>query len=85
MPVQVEMRINGHLIETLHIGRIKGNTKPNSVNTYAAVMRKPGEQPDWFAEDVTILEHRYGDMLQELVRKSLNAIKESEELEREDA
>ena len=85
MPVQVEMRINGHLIETLHIGRLKGNTKPNSINTYAAVVRKPGEQPDWFAEDVTILEHRYGDMLQELVRKSLNAIKESEELEREDA
>ena len=74
MPVQVEMRINGHLIETLHIGRLKGDTRPNSINTYAAVIRNPGEQPDWFAEDVVNLEHRYGDMLEELVRKSLNAI-----------
>lgn len=81
MPVQVEMRINGHLIETLHIGRMKGNTKPNSINTYAAVVRKPGEQPDWFNEDVTILEHRYGDMLQELVRKSLNAIYDEQQLQ----
>jgi hypothetical protein len=74
MPVQVEMRINGHLLEVLHIGRLKGNTRPDSINTYAAVIRKPGEQPDWMGEDVTIVEHRYGDMLQELVRKSLNKI-----------
>jgi hypothetical protein len=83
MPVQVEMRINGHIIDVLHIGRIEGEAKPESINTYWAVVRKPGEQPDWFAEDVVELEHRYGDMLQELVRKSLNAIKENEELNNE--
>ena len=78
MPVQVEMRINGHLIDVLHIGRIKGNTKPDSINTYIAVVRKPGEQPDWFEEGSVEVEHRYGDMLQELVRKSLNAIKDAD-------
>ena len=80
MPVQVEMRINGHIIDVLHIGRLEGDTGANSINTYAAVVRKPGEQPDWFNEDVTIVEHRYGDMLQELVRKSLNAIKDEQDL-----
>lgn len=74
MPVQVEMRINGYIIDVLHIGRLEGNTRPDSINTYAAVVRKPGQQPDWYADDVVTLEHRYGDMLQELVRKSLNAI-----------
>ncbi len=85
MPVQVEMRINGHIIDTLHIGRIEGEAKADSINTYLAVVRKPGEQPDWFAGDVIEVEHRYGDMLQELVRKSLNALHEAKELDNEDA
>lgn len=80
MPVQVEMRINGHLIDVLHIGRIEGEAKADSVNTYLAVVRKPGEQADWFADDVVELEHRYGDLLQELVRKSFNAIYEKEQV-----
>jgi hypothetical protein len=79
MPVQVEMRINGHLIETLHIGRIEGDTNPDSINKYIAVVRKPGEPANWFDGGTVDVEHRYGDMLQELVRKSLNAIKEAEE------
>ncbi len=78
MPVQVEMRINGHLIDVLHIGRIEGEAKPESINKYLAVVRKPGEQPDWYSEDAVEVQHRYGDMLQELVRKSLNAIKDEE-------
>jgi hypothetical protein len=77
MPVQVEMRINGHIIDVLHIGRIEGEPRADSINTYWAVVRKPGEQPDWYADDVVELEHRYGDMLQELVRKALNAIYEN--------
>lgn len=82
MPVQVEMRINGHLIETLHIGRIEGDTNPDSVNKYVAVMREPYKEPDWLADDTVLVEHRYGDMLQELVRKSLNAIKDKDSAEK---
>ena len=74
MAVQVEMRINGHIIDVLHIGRVEGLAKPDSVNKYLAVVRQPGEKPDWYSEDVVEVKHRYGDMLQELVRKSLNAI-----------
>lgn len=78
MAVQVEMRINGHIIDVLHIGRIEGEAKPDSINTYRAVVRKPGQQPDWFAPDTVELTHRYGDRLQELVRHSLNAIKDAD-------
>lgn len=82
MPVQVEMRINGHLIDVLHIGRIEGEAKPESINKYLAVVRQPGEQPDWYSEDVVEVQHRYGDMLQELVRKSLNAISDKDSAEK---
>ncbi len=85
MPVQVEMRVNGYIIDVLHIGRIEGDENAHSINTYFAVVRKPGEQADWFSNDVTVVEHRYGDGLQELVRKSLNAINEAKELEDENA
>ncbi len=85
MPVQVEMRVNGHIIDVLHIGRIVGDENAHSINTYLAVVRKPGEQADWFEDGVVSVDHRYGDGLQELVRKSLNAISDAKELEDEDA
>lgn len=80
MAVQVEMRVNGYIIKTLHIGRIEGNEDKESINTYIAGIRNPGEQPDWYASDIVELEHRYGDGIEELVRKALNTIKEVEEL-----
>ena len=80
MTVQVEMRVNGYIIKTLHIGRIQGTEDKESVNTYIAGIRLPGEQPDWYASDVVEFQHRYGDGIEELVRKALNTIKEEEEL-----
>ena len=81
MAVQVEMRVNGSIIKVLHIGRIEGTEDKHSVNTYLAGFRRPGEQEDWYADDMTEFTHRYGDGIEELVRKALNSIKENEELE----
>lgn len=80
MAVQVEMRVNGHIIKTLHIGRIEGTEDKHSINRYLAAIRLPGEQADWYASDVIEVEHRYGDGIEELVRKTLNTIKEVEEI-----
>ena len=81
MPVQVEMRVNGGIINVLHIGRTEGTEDKHSINTYLAGFRRAGEQPDWYADDMVELQHRYGDGIEELVRKALNAIKEAEELQ----
>lgn len=81
MAVQVEMRVNGYIIKTLHIGRVEGTEDKDSVNRYLAGIRLPGEQPDWYASDMVEVEHRYGDGIEELVRKALNTIKEEEDLQ----
>jgi hypothetical protein len=78
------MRVNGSIIKVLHIGRIEGTEDKHSVNTYLAGIRRAGEQPDWYSPDMVEVQHRYGDGIEELVRKTLNTIKEVEELEHED-
>jgi len=80
MAVQVEMRVNGYIIKTLHIGRVEGTEDKDSVNHYLAAIRLPGEQPDWYASDMVELDHRYGDGIEELVRKALNTIKDEQDL-----
>lgn len=81
MAVQVEMRVNGNIINVLHIGRIEGTEDRHSINRYLAGFRRPGEQPDWYSPDMIEVEHRYGDGIEELVRKTLNEIKDNEELQ----
>jgi hypothetical protein len=80
MATQVEMRVGGNIISVLHIARTEGEPDKHSINNYIAAFRRPGEQPDWHSPDMVEFEHRYGDGIQELVRKALNAIKDSEEL-----
>jgi hypothetical protein len=75
------MRVGGSIINVLHISRIEGTPDKHAVNTYVAGVRRPGEQPDWYADDMVEFTHRYGDGLAELTRKALNAIKEAEELQ----
>ncbi len=77
---QVEMRVGGSIINVLHIARIEGTSDKYSVNTYVAGFRRPGEQPDWYADDMVEFEHQYGNGIEELVRRALNAIKENNEL-----
>lgn len=81
MSTQVELRVGGSIISVLHIARIEGTADKHAVNTYVAGIRRPGEQPDWYADDMVEFEHRYGDGLEELTRKALNAIKEAKELQ----
>ena len=77
---QVEMRVGGSIINVLHIARTEGSSDKQSINTYVAGFRRPGEQPDWYADDMVEFEHQYGNGIEELVRRALNAIKDSEEL-----
>ena len=76
MPVQVEIRINGGLIKTLHIGRLPGGAGiPGVVNEYAAVLRDPDQQPDWYADDVVSgILHNYSDGVVVLVRRALDGL-----------
>jgi hypothetical protein len=80
MATQVEMRVNGSIINVLHIARIEGTTDKHSINRYLAGFRRPGEQPDWYAPDMVEFDHRYGNGIEELVRIALNEIKDSEEV-----
>jgi len=40
MPIHVDIRINEKLINSLHIGRMKGGTNPDDVNDYLVVEGK---------------------------------------------
>lgn len=74
MPLHVYIDINDTPIETLHIGRIKGGTSPDDINTYVAVI---GDRPlyleEWEKRGVKFT-HRYGDMALVCVRKAIEAI-----------
>lgn len=73
MPLHVKVYINEHEIETVHIGRIKGGTDPEDINTYKAVLgARPTTVEEWL--DGETFEHRYGDMALVCVQKALNAL-----------
>lgn len=73
MPLHVEIKVNEHLINTIHIGRIKGGTNSNDINTYLAVEgERPQDASDWF--EGAEYEHRYGDGAEVCVMKALKAL-----------
>jgi hypothetical protein len=73
MPLHVDIRINETLINTLHIGRVSGDTNPNTINNYVIVEGEtPTTMDQWFeGEDFT---HRYGDGAETCVLKGLKAL-----------
>ncbi len=75
MPLHVDIKINDHLINSIHIGREKGDTNVDSINTYVAF---EGEYPtsynDWFNDDAVEFTHRYGDDAEICVKKALEAL-----------
>lgn len=74
MPIRVNIDINGHQIEQLHIGRTEGGTSPDDVNTYLAVLGpRPTSVEDW-QERGTEFTHRYGDMALICVQKAIEAL-----------
>jgi hypothetical protein len=74
MPLHVTIKINRETLETLHIGRIKGGTHPNDLNSYLVVV---GEEPlglsEWESSGVEY-KHRYGDGALVCVRKAIEAL-----------
>jgi hypothetical protein len=74
MPLHVNIKINDRSINAIHIGRVSGNTDPDSINHYLAVA---GEEPlfkgDW-VERGTHFTHRYGDGAEICVAKGLEAL-----------
>jgi hypothetical protein len=80
MPIHVNIDINGHPISQLHIGRIKGGTNPDDINTYLVVQ---GDEPlylERWKERGVEFTHRYGDMVEICVMKALEALNEQTRL-----
>jgi hypothetical protein len=73
MPLHVDIRVNDLLINTLHIGRISGGTRPDNINTYMIVEgERPQSVEDWL--DGVEYNHRYGDGAEVCVIKGLQAL-----------
>lgn len=74
MPLHIHIDINEYSLEKLHIGRLKGGTHPDDINTYLVVV---GEEPlkleDWKKHGVEYT-HRYGDGALVCLRKALQAL-----------
>lgn len=76
MPLNVSIAINGSPISHFHIGRLAGNTSPDSKNVYAVV---ESDRPDdsqvtneeWLAAPK--FDHFYGDGAEKCVALALEA------------
>ena len=74
MPLHVDIRVNEHLIKSIHIGRLSGGTAPDSVNVYKAVEGAvPQSVDEWLAG--AGFEHRYGDGAEICVMKAIQAMR----------
>lgn len=74
MPLHVDIRVNNRLIETLHIGRMKGDMQADTINEYVATFDGTEYDPGWFTEGAVTFTHRYGDGAAVCVQKALNAM-----------
>lgn len=74
MPLHVDIRINEDIINTIHIGRMSGGTKPNDLNTYLVVEgKRPETVNDWYDTGEEFV-HRYGDGAEVCVALALKAL-----------
>lgn len=74
MPIHVTIAINDDVLETVHIGRIEGDTRPESVNVYLAVAgKKPSSVQDWKERGEAFL-HRYGEGAYACVMRALDVL-----------
>ena len=74
MPLHADIRINNRLIRTISIGRLKGGTHPDDINTYVAVEVEPNTEPDWWDDNHAKYVHRYGDGAEVCLLKALKAL-----------
>ncbi len=78
MPIHVDIRINERLLNTLHIGRLSGGTRPDAVNSYAVLEgSEPQSNAEWMAG--AKFEHRFGDGAEICVMKAIEAIRRNNE------
>jgi len=68
MPIHIPIYVNDKLIKTYHIGRVSGDTNPESINTYLIV------EDDFPWESGQMFNHRYGDSIDVCITKGFQAI-----------
>jgi hypothetical protein len=73
MPLHVDIKINDALLGQIHIGRWKGGTRPDDINTYLVVRgQRPQSEADWLlGAEYT---HRYGDGAEKCIILGLEAL-----------
>ena len=68
MPIHIPIYVNDKLIKTYHIGRVEGDTEPDSINKYLIIE----DDQLWHAgKEFT---HRYGDSIEVCITKGFQAI-----------
>lgn len=82
MPLNVDIQVNSHQIETVWIGRMEHFGGPEAEHQYVAAVGikhiEPWNQKDFKKEDLVPFTHVYSDGARECVRKALNALHERE-------
>jgi hypothetical protein len=73
VPLHADIYINDRKINSVHIGRVSGDTNPDTINDYLVV---EGEEP--FGRGWTLngksFSHRYGDGAEVCLLKGLKAL-----------
>jgi hypothetical protein len=70
MPIHIPIYVNDRLIKTYHIGRVAGDTDPDSINDYLII------EDDQLWRVGKKFTHRYGDGIDTCVIKGINAMME---------
>ena len=68
MPIHIPIYVNDKLIKTYHIGRLEGDTNPDSINTYLIV------EDDQLWRVGKKFTHRYGDSIETCITLGLSAM-----------
>ena len=68
MPIHIPIYVNDKLIKTYHIGRLEGDTNPDSINTYLII------EDDQLWRVGKKFTHRYGDSIETCINKGIDAI-----------
>lgn len=68
MPIHIPIYVNDRLIKTYHIGRLEGDTNPDSINKYLIV------EDDQLWQVGKEFTHRYGDSIDSCVIKGIDAM-----------
>ena len=77
-PIYVDVSVNSRAIKTYAIGRTRGGTSPDEVNTYV-VMELPSQHESFEWDHSTTFEHRYGDGIDACIFRAMTALNEKRE------